>query len=121
MLVSIITPSFNQAPFLEETIQSVLTQDYEDIEYIIVDGGSSDGSVEIVKRYDSELAWWVSETDQGQTDAVNKGFERARGDIFAWINSDDSYLPGTVSDAVGFLKDHPEVGMVYGDANFIDR
>ena len=121
MLVSIITPSFNQAPFLEETIQSVLTQDYEHIEYIIVDGGSSDGSVEIVKRYDSELAWWVSETDQGQTDAVNKGFERASGDILAWINSDDSYLPGTVSDAVGFLKDHPEVGMVYGDANFIDR
>ena len=121
MLVSIVTPSYNQAPFLEEAIRSVLTQDYEHIEYIIVDGGSSDGSFEIIQKYEKQLAWWVSESDHGQTDAINKGFMRASGDILAWINSDDSYLPGAVSEAVAFLQNHPGVGLVYGDANYIDR
>ncbi len=120
-LVSIITPSFNQARFLEQTIQSVLSQDYPNIEYIIVDGGSTDGSLEIIQKYATRLAWWVSEPDQGQTDAINKGFARARGEVLAWLNSDDTYEPGAVSAAVAYLQAHPEAGMVYGEANFIDE
>jgi glycosyltransferase involved in cell wall biosynthesis len=119
--VSIVTPSFNQAQFLEETIISVLEQDYPDIEYIIIDGGSTDGSVDIIHRYETQLAWWVSERDQGQTDALNKGFDKASGDILAWLNSDDTYLPGAISGAVEYLMSHPEAGMVYGDANLIDE
>jgi glycosyltransferase involved in cell wall biosynthesis len=120
-LISIVTPSYNQARFLEATIRSVLEQDYPHIEYLIVDGGSTDGSLEIIQRYADRLAWWVSEPDQGQTDAINKGFARARGEIFAWLNSDDTYAPGAVSQAVAFLQSHPQVGMVYGDANLIDE
>lgn len=118
--VSIITPSFNQAPFLEETIRSVLEQDYPHIEYIIIDGGSTDGSVEIIQRYADRLAYWVSEPDQGQTDAINKGFARASGQVLAWLNSDDTYQPGAVCEAVAFLQEHPEIAMVYADANLID-
>lgn len=120
-LVSIITPSFNQARFLERTIQSVLAQDYPRIEYGIVDGGSTDGSVDLIQKYQSRLAWWVSEQDKGQTDAINKGFNRARGDVLAWINSDDTYNPGAVTMAVKYLMEHPDVAMVYADCNFIDE
>jgi glycosyltransferase involved in cell wall biosynthesis len=120
-LVSIVTPSFNQARFLESTIRSVLEQDYPHLEYIIVDGGSTDRSVEIIRRYVGRLAWWVSEKDQGQTDAINKGFAHATGDILAWLNSDDTYQPHAIAEAVEFLQSHPEVGLVYGDANFIDE
>ncbi|MCK6538908.1 MAG: glycosyltransferase [Anaerolineales bacterium] len=132
-LVSIVTPSFNQARFLEATVRSVLEQDYPRIEYFIVDGGSTDGSVEIIKKYAEGLEdrqqavgfhkvdYWVSEPDKGQTDAINKGFARAQGDILAWINSDDTYEPGAVSAAVKYLQEHPDVGLVYGDANFIDE
>lgn len=119
-VVSIVTPSFNQAHFLEETIQSVLSQNYPQIEYMIVDGGSTDGSVEIINHYQDRLAWWVSEPDRGQTDAINKGFARAHGEILAWINSDDTYQPGAIAEAVNFLETYPEVGMVYGDANLVD-
>ena len=119
--VSIITPSFNQARYIEATIQSVLTQDYPNIEYIIVDGGSQDGTVDIIKKHEGRIAWWVSEQDKGQTDAINKGFARANGQILAWLNSDDTYEPGAISAAVKYLQAHPEVGMVYGDCNFINE
>jgi glycosyltransferase involved in cell wall biosynthesis len=118
--VSIITPSFNQGQFLEESIRSVLEQDYPNIEYIIVDGGSADNSVEIIKKYQDRLAWWVSEKDKGHADALNKGFSHATGEILAWLNSDDIYSPSAVSEAVSALKTNPAVGMVYGDAELID-
>lgn len=118
--LSIITPSFNQANFIEATIRSVLDQDYDPIEYIIVDGGSLDGSVDVIKKYENRLACWISEEDNGQTDALNKGFHRATGDIYAWINSDDTYEPGTFRAVANFFEKNPDVGMVYADAHFID-
>lgn len=120
-LVSIITPSYNQAEFLEETILSVLGQDYPNIEYFIVDGGSTDGSLEIIRRHEDSLTGWLSEADMGQTDAVNKGFTMANGEIFAWLNSDDTYLPGAVWEAVRFLQNNPHIGMVYGKAYYINE
>lgn len=120
-LVSIITPSFNQAAYLEETIQSVLGQTYPRIEYLLVDGGSQDGSLEIIRKYEGKLAHWVSEKDKGQTDAINKGFALARGEFLAWLNSDDTLLPEAVEEAVAYLQEHPEIGLVYGDANYIDE
>jgi len=120
-LVSIVTPSYNQARFLTETIRSVLTQDYPNFEYIIVDGGSTDGSAEIIKQYTDKLAWWVSEPDLGQADAINKGFAHAHGEIFAWLNSDDTYQPGAISQAVESFLAFPNAALVYGDANLIDE
>jgi glycosyltransferase involved in cell wall biosynthesis len=120
-LVSIISPSFNQASFLRDTIESVLSQDYPNIEYIIIDGGSKDASVEIIQQYSKRLAWWVSERDKGHADALNKGFDRANGEILAWLNSDDTYQPHTIKEAVEYLMAHPEVSLVYGDANLIDE
>jgi glycosyltransferase involved in cell wall biosynthesis len=118
--VSVIMPSYNQGRFLEASIQSVLAQTYPNIEYILVDGASKDESIDIIKKYQSHFAWWVSEKDKGHAEALNKGFAHATGDILAWLNSDDIYFPNAVAEAVRLLQAHPEVGMVYGDADLID-
>lgn len=120
-LVTIVTPSYNQAPYLEETIKSVLSQTYNKIEYIIIDGGSEDGSLDVIGKYADYLAHWVSEKDRGQTEAINKGFDLAHGEILAWLNSDDTLLPNAVEEAVQFLQANQEIGLVYGDANYIDE
>jgi glycosyltransferase involved in cell wall biosynthesis len=120
-LVSIVTPSYNQAPFLEQTILSVLEQDYSSIEHIVIDGGSTDGSLEVIKEYEDRLAYWVSEPDQGQSDAINKGFNVSSGAILGWLNSDDLLERSAISIAVYFLLKHPKVGMVYGNRVYIDQ
>jgi len=118
--ISIITPSYNQGHFLEETIRSVLLQDYPAIEYIIIDGGSTDNSKSIIDKYKSKLAWFVSEPDDGQSDAINKGLRRATGDFVAWINSDDIYTENAISSAVEKLKSNPDFGMVFSNVLSID-
>ncbi len=120
-LVTVVTPSFNQAEFLEQTIQSVLAQDYPRIEYIVVDGGSTDGSRELIRKYESRLAKWISEPDRGQSDAINKGFRLASGRLVAFLNSDDLYFPHSVSTAVKRFQDNQELALLYGQCVFIDR
>jgi glycosyltransferase involved in cell wall biosynthesis len=120
-LVSIVTPSFNQARFLEETIRSVLDQDYPRLEYLVVDGGSDDGSVEVLERYADRLAWWTSEPDSGQAAALNKGFAHARGEILGWLSSDDTLLPAAVRRVVEELEGDPEAMLAYGEALFVDE
>lgn len=120
-LVTIVTPSFNQADFLERTILSVLNQDYPNIEYIVIDGGSTDGSVDIIKKYEDRIAFWISEPDNGQSQAINKGFKKATGEIFNWLNSDDLLMPSATTIAVHYLGKHPDCGMVYGDRLIVDE
>ena len=119
-LLSIVTPSFNQAQYLEHAMRSVLDQDYPSIEYWVMDGGSDDGSAEIIQRYQDRLAGWTSQQDQGQADAINQGLSKATGEIVAWLNSDDLYLPGTFRHAVESFHQHPEVGLVYADGIMVD-
>ena len=120
-LVSIVTPSYNQAAFLEQTIRSVLDQDYGELEYFVVDGGSTDGSLDIIQKYDNLLTAWLSEKDSGQGEAINKGMKRARGEIVAWLNSDDTYMPGAIAAAVQAFASHPEAVLVYGDTRAVDQ
>jgi len=118
--VSIITPSYNQAAFLEQTMRSVLEQDYPHLEYWVMDGGSADGSLEIIQRYELQLAGWAAQKDRGQADAINKGFALSTGEIIAWLNSDDLYLPGALQAAVQALQADPSLALVYGDVRSVD-
>jgi glycosyltransferase involved in cell wall biosynthesis len=118
-LVSIVTPSLNQGRFIRDAIESVLSQDYPKIEYIVMDGGSTDDTLTILRSYDHRLVW-TSKPDLGQADAVNAGFHLAKGEIFGWLNSDDTYLPGAVKAAVDHLSTSPDTAAVYGDAYYID-
>ena len=119
-LVTVVTPSFNQARFIRQTIESVLMQSYPRLEYLVMDGGSTDETRAILESYGDRLAW-VSEPDRGQTDAINKGWRRARGTIVAYLNSDDTYLPGAIEKAVAGLGAHPEAGAVYGEGYHVDE
>jgi glycosyltransferase involved in cell wall biosynthesis len=119
--VSIVTPSYNQGDFLEKTLLSVLSQDYPKVEYIVVDGGSCDSSVDIIRKYTPRLSHCVIESDNGQADAINKGLRMAKGEILTWLNSDDLLLPGAVSKVVGTFRQCPEAGFVYGDCQVIDQ
>lgn len=113
--ISIVTPSFNQGRFIEETILSVLNQRYQPLEYIVIDGGSTDETVDVIRRYEDRLTYWVSEKDRGQVHAINKGIEKATGEIFAFINSDDVYLPGVLATVAEYFESHPESEWVCGD------
>lgn len=117
--VSIVTPSYNQGEFIEETINSVLSQNYQNIEYIVVDGASTDNTVEILKKYASKIKW-ISEKDNGQADAINKGFRMTKGEIIYWLNSDDVLLPGSVSKIVDEYNNNPDVDIIYGKCHFTD-
>ena len=119
--ISIVTPSYNQAQFLERTILSVLNQNYPNLEYIIIDGDSRDGSVEIIKKYEKYLTYWVSEPDKGQSHAIKKGFEKSTGDIMAYLNSDDTYCPGTISKIVKLFTENQNVDIIYGAINLINE
>ncbi len=119
-LVSIVTPSFNQVAYLEQTILSVLSQQYGNLEYGIIDGKSTDGSLKIIKKYSEKLSWWVSEKDRGQAEAINKGFQRARGQFIAWLNSDDQFLPGAIDGAIQCFTKYPNAVIVHGDVVAVD-
>jgi glycosyltransferase involved in cell wall biosynthesis len=118
--VTIVTPSYNQAAFLEQTICSVLNQDYPNLEYFVVDGGSTDGSQAIIQKYADRIDWWTSRKDNGQAEAINKGFARSTGEFIAWINSDDLYQPGAIQAAVKALTDHPDASLVFSNVLSID-
>jgi glycosyltransferase involved in cell wall biosynthesis len=118
--ISIVTPSYNHGEFIEETIRSVLLQGYPNLEYIIIDGASTDGSVEIIKKYEKWLAYWVSEPDEGHRYALKKGFDRATGEVVAWQNADDYYEPNVFGQVMQVFKGHPNIDVVYGNVRVVD-
>ncbi len=118
--LTVVTPSFNQAAYVEATLLSVLNQDYRNTEYIVIDGGSTDGSVTTIAKYSDKLAYWCSEPDRGQADAIAKGFERATGDVYCWINSDDLLLPGALTSVARHFTSHPKASVLTGGAYAID-
>jgi len=118
--ITIVTPTLNQGTFLEETIRSVLLQGYPCLEYMVIDGGSCDGTLDIVRKYADHVSWWISETDRGQTHAINKGLARATGELFNWLNSDDSLMPDALlSVATAKIRDNPD--FIVGEADFRDH
>ncbi len=119
-IITVITPTLNQAQYIRMTIESVLAQDYPAMEYFVVDGGSTDGSLEILHTYRDRLSW-ISEPDEGQSQAINKGWQRTRGEIITWLNSDDIYFPGALQKVGDFFKKHPEAEFIYGDCQYIDQ
>lgn len=118
--ISVVTPSYNHARFIEATLRSVINSGYPNLEYIVVDGGSTDGTADIIRHYADRLAYWASEPDHGQTEALIRGFSHATGDIFAYLNSDDLYEPWTLREVGEFFLTHPHVAVVYGDGIWID-
>jgi len=118
--VTIVTASYNQADFIEETLRSVLLQNYPNLEYIVMDGGSKDGSVEIIRKYESHLAYWISEKDGGASDAIARGFQRATGSIIAFLNSDDPYRPNAINEVVRVFQKYPRSGVVFGNTYWTD-
>ena len=121
MKISVITPSFNQGKFIERTIRSVVSQDYSNLEYIVMDGGSTDQTVEIINKYAQNISHWISEKDEGQTFAVNRGFRASTGKILGWLNSDDIYYPGTLQKVADYFAIHPGCNVIYGLADYIDE
>ena len=119
--ITVVTPSFNQARYITATIDSVLSQNYPSLEYIVVDGGSTDGSVDIIRRYDDRLTWWISEPDRGQAEAINKGFARSTGEILAFLNSDDFYFADALHRVAEAFAAHPNAGIVWGRGEFVSE
>lgn len=119
--VTVVTPSWNSIEFIERTIQSIRSQTYGNIEFIVVDGGSNDGTVETIKRHADAISWWVSEPDGGMYQAINKGLARASGEIIAYLNSDDVYYPDTIAQVVKSFTQHPEADLIYGNLDLIDE
>lgn len=119
--ITLVTPSFNQAQYLEETIQSVINQKYPNLEYIVLDGGSTDGSIEIIKKYSQHISYWLSKPDDGQADAIYKGFNRASGEIISWLNSDDLLCKNALFKVADHFIKNRNLGLIFGDAFLIDE
>lgn len=119
--ISVVVPSYNQGPYIEQTLRSIIDQGYPNLELIVIDGGSTDDSVEIIRRYASHIAYWVSEPDGGQTRGLIKGFQRATGDVQCWLNADDLHEPQTLREVARFFSERPEVRFVYGNWTWMDR
>lgn len=119
--ISIVTPSYNQGKFLRETIESVLNQDYPNLEYFIVDGGSTDNSIDIIREYEDHIDWWVSEKDDGQSDAINKGFKRASGELLCWVNSDDVLFPGCLQVVADHYIKNGMPDLIHANCVYIDQ
>lgn len=118
--ISVVTPSFNQGVYIEATLKSIHDQRYPNLEHIVIDGGSTDRTVEIIRRYEDQISFWSSEPDDGQTHALVKGFARATGDIYCWLNSDDLFVPTTFMEVADFFASNDDVGFVYGDSQWVD-